>query len=188
MTEYQLCEIAISYPPRWCYESAVPNMPANLENSAVATGLEKVSFHYNVKECSVTTWLHSSHTLAKVTFKILQARLQQYVNYQMFKLDLEKVEEPEIKLPISVGSSKKQDNSRKTSSSALLTMPKPLTVWITTNCGKFFKRWEYQTTWLASWEICIQVKKQQLELDMEQQLVPNRKRSTSRLYIVTLLT
>ena len=48
-------------------------------------------------------------------------------------------------------------------------MPKPLTVWITTNCGKFFKRWEYQTTWPASWEICTQVKKQQLELDTEQQ-------------------
>ena len=55
------------------------------------------------------------------------------------------------------------------------------------NCGKFFKRWEYQTTWPASWEICMQVRKQQLELDTEQQTVPNRKRSTSRLYIVTLL-
>ena len=64
----------------------------------------------------------------------------------MVKLDLEKAEEPEIKLPTSVGSSKKQENSRKTSTSALLTMPKPLTVWITTNCGKFVKRWEYQTT------------------------------------------
>ena len=78
--------------------------------------------------------------------KILQARLQQYVNheFQMFKLDLEKAEEREIKLPISVGSSKKQESSRKTSTSALLTMPKPLTVWIIINCGKFFKRWEYQ--------------------------------------------
>ena len=60
----------------------------------------------------------------------------------MFKLDLEKAEEPEIKLPTSAGSEKKQERSRKTSTSALLTMPKPLTVWITTNCGKFFKRWE----------------------------------------------
>ena len=74
-----------------------------------------------------------------------------------------------ISYPTSVGSSKKQESSRKTSTSALLTMPKPLTVWITRNCGKFFKRWEYQTTWCASWEICMQVKKQQLELDMEQQ-------------------
>ena len=78
----------------------------------------------------------------------------------MFKLVLEKAEEPEIKLPISAGSSKKQESSRKTSISALLTMPKPLTVWITINCGKFFKRWEYQTTWPASWETCMQVRKQ----------------------------
>ena len=87
----------------------------------------------------------------------------------MFKLGLEKVEEPEIKLPTSVGSFKKQESSRKTSTSALLNMPKPLTEWITTNCGKFLKRWKYQTTWPASWEICMQVKKQQLELDRKQQ-------------------
>ena len=62
------------------------------------------------------------------------------MNFQMFKLDLEKAEEPEIKLPTSNGSLKKQESSRKTSVSALLTMPKPLTVRITTNCGKFFKR------------------------------------------------
>ena len=72
----------------------------------------------------------------------------------MFSLDLEKAEEPEIKLPTSVESYKKQEGFRKTSISALLTMPKPLTLWITTNCGKFFKRLEYQTTWPASWEIC----------------------------------
>ena len=86
----------------------------------------------------------------------------------MFKLDLEKAEEPEIKLPTSTESSKKQESSRKTSIYALLTTPKTLTMWITTNCGKFFKRWEYQTTWPASGEICMQVKKQQLELDVEQ--------------------
>ena len=75
--------------------------------------------------------------------KILQARLQQYVKFQMFKLFLEKAEEPEIKLPTSAGSWKKPESSRKTSISALLTIPKPLTIWITINCGKFFKRWEY---------------------------------------------
>ena len=91
------------------------------------------------------------------------------VNFQMFKLVLEKAEEPEIKLPTSAGSSKKQESSRKTSISALLTMPMPLTVWITINYGKFWKWWEYQTTWPASWETCMQVRKQQLELDMEQQ-------------------
>ena len=91
------------------------------------------------------------------------------VNFQMFKLVLEKGKEPEIKLPTSAGSSKKQESSRKTCISDLLTMPKPLTVWIMINYGKFFKRWEYQTTWPASWEICMQVRKQHLELDMEQQ-------------------
>ena len=91
------------------------------------------------------------------------------VNFLMFKLVLEKAEEPEIKLPTYAGSSKKQKSSRKTSISALLTMPKPLTVWITINCGKFWKRWEYQTTWPVSWETYMQVRKQDLELDMEQQ-------------------
>ena len=75
----------------------------------------------------------------------------------MFKLDLEKAEDPEIKLPTSAESLKNQESSRKTSTSALLTMPKSL-------C-----RWEYQTTCPASWEICMQVRKQKLELDMEQQ-------------------
>ena len=70
------------------------------------------------------------------------------MNFQMFKLVLEKAEEPEVKLPTSAGSLKEKESSRKTSISALLTMPKPLTVWITINCGKFFKRWEYQTTCL----------------------------------------
>ena len=90
------------------------------------------------------------------------------MNFQMFKLVLEKAEEPEIKFQTSIGSSKKQESFRKTSTSALLTIPKPLTVWITTNCGKFFKRWEYHTTIPASWEIYMPVKKQQLEPDMEQ--------------------
>ena len=67
------------------------------------------------------------------------------MNFQMFKLVLEKAEESEIKLPTSTGSLKKQESSRKTSISALLTMPKPLTMWITINYGQFFKRWEYQT-------------------------------------------
>ena len=91
------------------------------------------------------------------------------VNFQIFKLVLEKAEEPEIKLPTSAESSKKQESSRKTSISALLIMPKPLTVWITIKCGKIFKRWEYQTTWPASWETYMQVMKQKLELDMEKQ-------------------
>ena len=96
-------------------------------------------------------------------------------NFQKFNLDFEKAQEPEIKLPTSAGSLKKQESSRKTSISALLTMLKPLTVWITINCGKFFKRWEHQTPWPTSWEICTEVKKQQLELYMEQQKFQIRK-------------
>ena len=128
-------------------------MPANLENSAVATGLERPVFiaipkKGNAKECSdYHTIALISHT-SKVTLKILQARLHQYAICGLpdFQAGFEKAENPEIKLRISAGSSKEQESSRKTSISALLTMPKPLTMWITVNCGKFFKRWEYKTT------------------------------------------
>ena len=117
-------------------------MPANLENSAVAAGLEKVSFHSNppkgnAKYCSNYHTIPLISHASKVMFKILQARLQQYINFPIFNLDLEKAEEPEIKLPTSVGSSKKQESSRKTPTFALLTLPNPLTMWIPTNCGKF---------------------------------------------------
>ena len=93
----------------------------------------------NAKECSnyctIALILHAS----TVMLKILQARLQQYVNHELpdVQAGFQKAEEPEIKLPTSAGSSKKQESSRKTSISALLTMPKPLTMWITINCGKF---------------------------------------------------
>ena len=102
----------------------------------------------NPKECS------NYHTIAlishasKVMLKILQARLQHYVNCELpdVQAGFRKGSEPDIKLPAPAGSLKKQESSRKTSISALLTMPKPLTVWITINCGKFFNRWKYQTT------------------------------------------
>ena len=103
----------------------------------------KRSVFIPIPEKGKTKHCSNDHTIAlishtsKVMLKILQARLQQYMNFQMFKLDLEKAEEPEIKLPKSTGSSKKQEGSRKTPNFALLTMPKPLTVWIPTNCGKF---------------------------------------------------
>ena len=108
---------------------------------------------------------------SKVMLKILQARLQQYVNRELpdVQAGFRKAEEPEIKLPTSVGSLKKQESSRKIFTSALLTMPK---IWLCESqqtVEKFFKRWEYQTTWPASWEICMQVSKKQLELDLEQQ-------------------
>ena len=98
--------------------------------------------------------------------KILQARLQQYVNHELPDVQ-EKTEEPEIKLPTSAGSSKKQEFQKNIY--FCFTDNAKAFVWITTNCGKFWKRWEYQTNWPASWEICRQVRKQQLELDMEQQ-------------------
>ena len=171
-------EFQLSYfsSKRWCCETAALNMPANLENSAVATGLEKVSFHSNTKERQCQRMFKLPHIAfishaSKVMFKILQVRLWQYVNREL----------PDVQAGFRKGRGagnqianicwiiKKQESSRKTSISALLTMPKPLTVWITTNCGKFFKRWEYQTTLPVSWEICMQMKKQQFELDMEQQ-------------------
>ena len=94
---------------------------------------------------------------SKVILKIPQARLQQYVNRELSDVQAEfrKAEEPEIILPTSTGSSKKQENSRKTSTFAWLTMPKPLTLWITTNCGKFLKRWEYNITSDLSPEKCV---------------------------------
>ena len=119
-------------------------MPANLENSAVATGLEKSVFipipkKRNAKECSNYRTIALISHASKVMLKILQARLQQYVNCEIpdVQAGFRKAEEPEIKSPTSCGPSKKQESSRKTSISALLTMPKPLTMWITINCGKF---------------------------------------------------
>ena len=117
-------------------------MPANLGNSAPQDWKQSVFIPVpkkgNAKECSNHTIALISHA-SKVMLKILQARLQQYVNHELpdVQLVLVKAEEPEVKLPTSSGSSKKQESSRKTSISALLTMPKPLIVWITINCGKF---------------------------------------------------
>ena len=115
----------------------------------------------NAKECSnYCTIALISHT-SKLMLKILQARLQPYMNHEL----------PDVQAGFRKGRGsrdqnanihwiiKKRESSRKTSISALLTMPKPLTVWVTINCGKFWERWEYQTTWPASWETCMQVRK-----------------------------
>ena len=114
-------------------------MPANLENSAMATGLEKGSFHSNLKERQCQRMLRLPHN-CKVMFKILQVRLQQYVNHEL----------PDVQAGFRKGRGTKdqivnicwiiekaREFQKKTSISALLTMPKPLTVWITINCGKF---------------------------------------------------
>ena len=152
-------------------------MPANLENSAVTTGLEKVRFQLqsqkkgNAKECSnYCTVALISHT-SKVMLRILQARLQKYGNRELpdVQAGFRKVRGTRDQIANICWVIEKAREFRKTSISALLTMPKPLTVLITINCGKIFKRWEYQTTFPASWEICMQVRKQQLELNIEQQ-------------------
>ena len=139
-------------------------------------GLEKVSFHSNPKERQCQRMLKLPHscthlTRSKVMLKILQARLQQYVNCEL----------PNVQAGFAKGRGtrgqitnirwvmQKAREFQKNITFVLLTMPKPLTVWITTNCGEFWRRWEYQTTWPASWETYMQVRKQQLELDMEQQ-------------------
>ena len=125
----------------------------------------------NPKDCS------NYHTIAlishasKVMLKILQARLQQYVNWEL----------PDVQAGFRKGRGtrdqianipwiiRKAREFQKSIYFCLLTTPEPSTVWIKINCGKFWRRWEYQTTWPASWETCMQVRKQQLELDMEQQ-------------------
>ena len=125
----------------------------------------------NAKDCSNYLTIVSISHASKVMLKILQPRFQQYVNREL----------PDVQVGFRKGRGtrdqianigwiiKRQGNSRKKSTSASVIMLKPFTVWITTNCGCFWKRWEYQTTLPASWEICMQVKKQQLESDMEQQ-------------------
>ena len=130
-------------------------MPAYLENTTVAPGLENVSFipipeKHNAKECSIYCITSLIHRLAKYCSKFSKPgfNITLTENFQIFKLDLGKVEETNIKMPTSTGSSKKQQSYRKTSTSASLSMLNPLTVWITTNCGKLFRRWEYRSPYL----------------------------------------
>ena len=124
-----------------------------LENSALVTGLEKVSFLSSPKEGQCQRMLKLPHncihfTTSKVMLKILQARLQQHMNQELpdVQAGFRKGKGISDQLQTSTRSSKKQESSTKISTHALLTMPKHLTVWITTNCGKFLKRWKYQTT------------------------------------------
>ena len=128
-------------------------MPANLENSAVPTGLEKVSFHSNPKERQCQRMLKLLHncthlTRSKVILLILQARFQQYVNHELSDVQAGFRKGRGIRDQIAniICIIKRKESFRKISTFALLTTPKPLTVWIITNCGKFFTRWEYQTT------------------------------------------
>ena len=152
------------------------NMSANLENSSVATGLGRSVFIPIPKKGNVKGWpkyltiVHLSHT-SKVILKILQARLQEHMNCEI----------PDIHAGVRKGRGtrdqianihwimEKAKAFQKNIYFCFIDYAKSLTVWITTNCGKFLKRWEYQTTWPASWEICMQIKKQSLEPDIEQQ-------------------
>ena len=125
----------------------------------------------NAKECSNYRTIALISHASKVMLKILQARVQQYVNCEL----------PDVQGGFQKGRGtrdqianihwiiKKAREFQKNLYFCFIDYAKPLTVWITTNCGKFWKRWESQTTWPASWEICMQVRKQQLEMDMEQQ-------------------
>ena len=144
-------------------------------SSGHRTGKGQFSFQSQRKEmpknAQTTAQLHSSHMLVKQCLKFSKLGFSNTwtMNFQMFKLVLEKAEEPEIRLPTSAGSWKKQESSRKKNIYFCFIDSAKFFVWITINCGKFCKRWTYQTTWPASWEMYMQVRKQQLELDMEQQ-------------------
>ena len=123
-------------------------MTANLEKPVVATGLEKISFHSNPKErqCQITLRLSHYCTISqtsKIMLKILQTRLQQYVNHELPDVQdgFRKGRETRVQIGNILWIMEKATEFKRTSTSALLTMPKPLTVWIITNCGKSIKRW-----------------------------------------------
>ena len=148
-----------------------------------------ISIKRNTKECSNYHTIDIITHASKAMLEILQPRLRQYLKHEIpdVKAGFRKGRETRDQIANMRWIIEQQESSRKTSVSSLLTMPKPLNMWITINCAKFWKTWKYQTTRPASWETCMQVRKQQFELDMGQQTGSIRKRSTSRLYIVTLL-
>ena len=138
------------------------------------TGKGQFSFQSQrkaIKEFQTTVQPHAFHRLTRLCSKFFKLGLSRTwtKNFQIHKLGLKKAEESETKLPnIRWTMEKAREFQKNTSTSASLTMLKPLTVWITTNCRVFFKRREWQTTLPVSWETCMQVKKQQLEPYMEQ--------------------
>ena len=148
-------------------------MSANLENSAVATGQFSFQFQRKAmpKNAQTTAQLHSSHTLVKECSKFSKPGFSNRwtVTFQKFKLDLEKAEEPEIKLPTFAGSPKKQESSRKNIYFCLTDYAKAFDCVDHNKLWKILQEMGIPATWPASWEICMQVRKQQLELDMEQQ-------------------
>ena len=183
VTEFQLSYLKSSKMMLWKCCTQYASKFGKL-SSGHRTGKCQCSFQSQRKampqNVQTTAQLHTS----KVMLKILQARLWKYVNHEL----------PDVQAGFRKGRGTrdqignicciidKAESFRKTSTSALLTMPMPLTVWITTNSGRFLKRWEYQTTLPASWEICMQVKRQQ-NWTWNNRLVPN----WERLYIITML-
>ena len=151
-------------------------MPANLENSTKAQDWKRSVFipipkNGNAKECSNYSTIALISHASKVMLKILHARFQQYVNHELpdVQAGLRKGRGTRVQIGNIHWIIKKAKEFQKNIYFCFIDYAKALTMWMTTNCGKFLKRWEYQTTWPASWEICMQVKKQQLELDMKQQ-------------------
>ena len=130
-----------------------------------------VSKKGNGKECSnYHTNALISHA-SKIMLKILQAKIQQYMNWELPDVQdgFRKCRQTRDQIANICWIIKKAREFQENIYFCFIDYAKPLILWILTNCGKFFKWWEYQTTWPASWEICMQVRKQQLELDMEQQ-------------------
>ena len=125
----------------------------------------------NAKECSNYHAIALISHASKVTLKILQARLQQYVNRELpdVQAGFRKGRGTRDQIANICWITEKAREFQKNIYFCFIDYAKALTVWIIINCGKFWKRWEHQTTWPASWEICMLVKKQQLELDVEQQ-------------------
>ena len=121
------------------------------------------------KNVQPTIQMHLLPMLARLCLKSFRLGFSSMwtKSFWVYKLGFEEAEEPEIKLPTFVGSCRKQRSSRKTSNAASLSRLKPLTIWIITNCGQFLNRWEYKTTLPVFWEICMCIKKQELEPDME---------------------
>ena len=186
----------MSNPKRWCCESAALNLPANIGKLSSGHRTGKGQFHSNPKERQCQRMFKVLYNCTHFTcqqnmFKILQARLRQYMNWELPDVQAgfrkSRGARDQIVNIHWIIEKAREFQKKKSSIPTSLTILKPLTVWITTNWGKFVKRWEYQTTLLASWETCMQDKKKELELDMEQQTGPNWERWTSRLYIVTFL-
>ena len=140
-------------------------------SSGHRTGKGQFSFQSQRRAMPKNVQIALISLASKVMLKILQARLQQYMNHELpdVHAGFRKSRGTRDQIANICWIIKKAREFQKNTYFCLLTMPKPLTVWITIKCGKFWKRWEYKTIWPTSWEICMQVKKQQLELDMEQQ-------------------